>query len=203
MSHWAVGQGCPGESQKTGYCHCSKLSSSSWRHHTCCLQDMGKQVSTGQEASSLLTGSRSTGSCYANRWEENFINNLSQARTLWATVMTRVVRYAYECNSNMNIIKVTFWLIIHFLMGFNVPSTRKKQKQKQNNPKNKNKCLLYICLRTHGAGNSQDPRVNPTVILFLRRHSIKLPSKFISPYPQINVVLRPHLRSFFVQWKTG
>lgn len=163
---------------------------------------MGNQVSTGQEASSLLPGSRSTGSCYANRWEENFINNLSQARTLWATVMTRVVRYAYECNSNMNIIKVTFWLIIHFLMGFNVPSTRKNN-NKTKQPKKQKQMPIVHLPKNPGAGNSQDPRVNHTVILFLRRHSIKLPSKFISPYPQINVVLRPHLRSFFVQWKAG
>lgn len=152
MSHWAVGQGCPGESQKTGYCHCSKLSSSSWRHHTCCLQDMGNQVSTGQEASSLLTGSRSIGSCYVNRWEENFINNLTQARALWATVMTRVVRYAYECNSNMNIIKVAFWLIIHFLMGFNVPSTRKNNKTKTKQPKKQKQMPIVHLPKNLGLG---------------------------------------------------
>lgn len=37
-------------------------------------------------------------------------------------------------------------------------------------------------------------------MVFLGGHTIKLPIKFLSPHPHIPIALRPHLRSFFVQW---
>jgi hypothetical protein len=38
------------------------------------------------------------------------------------------------------------------------------------------------------------------LLLLLNIQSIKLPSKFISLYSQISLDLKPHQRSFFVQW---
>lgn len=44
------------------------------------------------------------------------------------------------------------------------------------------------------------PRGEFTIIILLDRHSVKLPSKYFSLYPQISAVLRRHQRSFFLYW---
>lgn len=38
----------------------------------------------------------------------------------------------------------------------------------------------------------------PTAIILLNGHGIKLPTTFLSLYPQVSVALRPHHRSIFV-----
>lgn len=44
------------------------------------------------------------------------------------------------------------------------------------------------------------PKTEPTIIILLNVHKIKLSSKFVSLYTLINVTLRAYQSSFFVQW---
>lgn len=91
--------------------------------------------------------------------------------------MTSVVRYSYGYNRGTGVTGVTS----HFLAGFKACFT------------GRNICLV--------PQSSPGPMVEP--IILLKGHNIKLPSRFLSFYPQITAVLRYHQRSLSVQWVVG
>lgn len=113
------------------------------------------------------------------------VNSLNQLWALQGTIQTTLARYAHQCNSKMSVLTVTN----NFLIRHKAHSTVE------------NICLvLWIWPRTHGWGVHGSWWWSSSYS-FTPWHSIKQLSKGTYLSSQVSSALRPHQRSFFVQWK--
>lgn len=129
---------------------------------------------------SLVTRFHST-RWYVGCWEEKAINALSSCED-WAPVMTRMTSYAADA--------IVAWVIgiaKCFLIGRKAHSTVENRM-----------LILWIWLRPM-TGELWALEVNLLLLILINKHSIQLPSTFISLYPQIGIAVRPRLRSFLLQ----